>query len=134
MMSGSYLFPEEQVLDTFQKVWFETPDRVDKVFSKAMIYLDSGLMVFTNMRIIFQGKKFLFPIDRITFIGRHDVPGRFGMGEGYIRVDALDPTSRIQTYFFLGGGYWIWTVKRRSNELLGRMIAWNENVGRHTRI
>ncbi len=133
-MNSFYLFPEEQVIDTFQRVWFETSDRVDNVFGKALIYLDSGWMVFTNMRIIYHGKKFLFPIDKIMFVGRHDVPGRFGMGEGYIRVDALDPSNRIQTYFFLGGGYWIWTVKKRTNNLFGRIIWWNENIGRHTMI
>jgi hypothetical protein len=131
-MNTSYLFPEERVIDTFQKVWLETSDRIDKAFSKSLIYLDSGWMLFTNMRIIYQGKKFLFPIDRIAFIGRHRLRGKFGMGEGYIRVDALDPSNQMQTYFFLGGGVWIWTIKRRTNELLGRMMAWNENVGRQT--
>ena len=133
-MSGSYLFPEERVLDTYHKVWFESAERIDRLLTRGAIYSDSGWMVFTNMRIIYHGRKFLFPIDKIVFLGRHPVPGKIGIGEGYIRVDAFSPTNRVETYFFMGGGVWIWTIKRRSNELFGRMIAWNENVGRHTRI
>lgn len=133
-MNTSYLFPEERVIDTFHKVWFETPDRVDKVFTKAVIYLDSGWMVFTNMRIVYHGRKFLFPIERIVFVGRHKIPGKIGMGMGYVRVDALDPSNHIQTHFFAGGGAWVWTVARRSDELYRKIVTWNENICMHPRI
>ena len=133
-MNLPYLFPEERVLDIFHRVWFETPDRVNKVFSKAMIYADTGGLVFTNMRLVYQGRKFFFPIERITLVGRHKIPGKIGMGMGYVRVDALDPSNYIQTYFFTGGGNFVWTVARRSDELYGKIVTWNENICVHPKI
>lgn len=127
-MNPPYLFPEERVLDIFHKAWFESPDRVNKFFSKAVLFIDTGSLIFTNMRLIYQGKKFFFPIEKITFIGRHKIPGKFGMGQGYVRVDAVDPANYIHSYFFAGGGTWVWTVARRSDELFGKIIAWNENI------
>jgi hypothetical protein len=123
-----FLLPGEMVLDTFPKVWLETPDRINRVFSKAMIYTDSGSMLFTSFRIIYQGTKFFFPMEKITFVGRHKVPGKIGMGQGYVRLDTPDPAGMIQTIFFLGGGSFVWTVGRRSDELYGKIVSWIENI------
>ncbi len=128
-MHFPYLMPGEQVVDVFYKVWLETPDRVDKLFTKFLIYNDRGILVFTNIRIIFQGAKYFFPMQILSNVSRHRMPGKVGTGEGYVRIDSLNPHGQLQTLFFAGGGMWVWSVARRSDELFRKVIAWKQRFG-----
>lgn len=125
-MNSPYLTPGEQVVDVFNHAWLETPDRVDKVFTKLMVFSDRGTMVFTNKRIIFHGRRYFLSIEMITYVGRHKIWFKIGTGKGYVRIDALNRFGQIQTFFFAGGGAFVWNIARRSNELYQKIIAWKE--------
>jgi hypothetical protein len=98
-------------------VWYETPERVDKSFTRLKVYSDVGNLVLRLNEIDYFGKKTNFTIKNIQNISLYKPKKIATKGVPYIKIDYKDVQDNIKSAFFINGAFSIFTAKKRTNQL-----------------
>jgi len=104
------------------KVWYETPERVDKSFTRLVVYSDKGKFVLRLNEIIFIGNKTNFTIKKIQNISLYE-PKKFATkGIPYIKIDYNDEQDNAKSAYFIHGAFSIFTAKEKTNQLYQKLL------------
>jgi hypothetical protein len=112
----------ETVMHEIDNVWYETPERVEKLW-KGLVYSDKGRMLLTDAELIFEGNKFQLRISDIKNVQRKRIKGKLLAGKGYIEVD-YNENGLAKKAFFLSGAVAVWTMAKETDHLYETVVNW----------
>ena len=116
------LSPGETIIHEIAKVWYETPERAEKLW-KGLVYFDRGRLLLTDTALVFEGKKVQLKIADIKNITRKHIKGKLWSGKGYVEID-FDEDGLAKKAFFLSGALAVWTMAKQTDHLYDTLVNW----------
>jgi hypothetical protein len=98
------------------KIWYETADRVNRAFTRLLVFSDRGKFHLYPDRIIYSGRKLKIEMNNIQMISLHN-PGFATKWVPYIRIDHIDNSGVLRIDFFMRGAWTIFTASKETKRL-----------------
>ncbi len=102
-------------------VWFEKSDRVDKAFTRLMVYSERGNLILRPQEIVYFGKKINFVMNPLKEISLYEPKHFATKGVPYIKIDYIDPQNKQQTAYFIKGAITTFKAKKETEKLYQKL-------------